>query len=324
MPKITVNKLATSNNMPTITGTVQFERFDSLGKPKHTIQVYVNYNKYKLFDGNLGIDEKASPNIWKLHFSSPLYPGTYDIQAQIVDVNTNTVVASDDTLDELTIAYRPAVSYATPKSNPLTILGKMALVAGLMNGLQKAFGGQNGIGDNPSVHPAQDDQISTHLGGRGAQERNEHPTVKDKEKRQKKMVVPYPVPRPAEFKSTKPAGADAALAKAKEALGDSSGLDATVDPGDAAWNSKIDDTEKVLAEAQGKTDAMNQTFDEAVNGKSTGEGVPAPENNMGLDYLKYPDAGTPGSNQGNVTNAIINLNPGGTGNAATDVGSPFG
>ena len=89
-------------------------------------------------------------------------------------------------------------------------------------------------------------------------------TVKDKEKRQKKMVVPYPVPRPAEFKSTKPSGADAALAKAKEALGDSSGLDATVDPGDASWNDKVDETEKVLAEAQGKTDAMNETYNAAL------------------------------------------------------------
>ena len=264
MAKITVKRLATSNNMPTITGTVEYERFDTLGKPKHTIQVYVNYNKYKLFDGNLGIDEKASPNIWKLHFSSPLYPGTYDIQAQIVDVNTNTVVASDDTLDELTITNPPVVTYASPKSNPLTILGKVALVAGLMNGLQKAFGGQNGIGDNPSVHPNQDDQISTTLLGRGAQEGDTDPRRKDKIKRQKKMVVPYPVPRPAEFKSTKPSGADAALAKAKEALGDSSGLDATVDPGDASWNDKIDETEKVLAEAQGKTDAMNETYNAAL------------------------------------------------------------
>ena len=264
MAKITVKRLATSNNMPTITGTVEFERFDSFGNAKHTIQVYVNYNKYKLFDGNLGVDEKVTPNVWKLHFNSPLYPGTYDIEAQIVDVNTNTVVASDDTLDELTVTNPPVVTYATPKSNPLTILGKVALVAGLMNNLQKMFGGQNGIGDNPSVHPAQDDQISTHLGGRGAQERNEHPTVKDKEKRQKKNVIPVPVPRPDEFKSTKPSGADAALAKAKEALGGGSGLDATVDPGDGAWNDKVDQTEKALAESQAKTDAMNETYNAAV------------------------------------------------------------
>jgi hypothetical protein len=78
------------------------------------------------------------------------------------------------------------------------------------------------------------------------------------------MVVPYPVPRPAEFKSTKPAGADAALAKAKEALGENSGLDDSVDPGDASWNDKVDETEKVLAEAQGKTDAMNETYNAAL------------------------------------------------------------
>lgn len=257
MASITVNRLSTSNTMPTITGTVEYERFDSFGKPKQTINVYVNYNKYKLFDGNLGIDETVKPNVWKLHFSTPLYPGTYDVVAYVVDVNTDLIVTSDDSIDELSITPKPVVTYSPqqPSSNPLTILGKLALVNGLMNGLGKMFGGQNGIGDNPSVHPAQDDQISTHLSGRGAQERNEHPTVKDKDKRQKKMTVPYPVPRPDEFKSTKPGGADAALAKAKEALGGGSGLDATVDPGDAAWNSKIDDTEKTLAEAKASGDA---------------------------------------------------------------------
>ena len=32
----------------------------------------------------------------------------------------------------------------------------------------------------------------------------------------------------------------------------------------ASWNDKIDETEKVLAEAQGKTDAMNETYNAAV------------------------------------------------------------
>jgi hypothetical protein len=251
MTKITVNRLSTSNTMPTITGTVEFERFDFLG-PKHTIEVVVNYNRYKLFDGNLGIDEKVNPNVWKLHFDSRLYPGVYDVDANIVDVKTGVIIQTDETNAELTITNPPIPTYQSSRQNPSSILGKLALVNGLMNGLGKMFGGQNGIGDNPSVHPNQDDQISTHLGGRGAQERNEHPTVKDKDKRQKKMTVPYPVPRPEEFKVTKSGGAADALAKAKEALGGSSGLDGTVDPGDAAWNSKIDDTEKTLAETSSR------------------------------------------------------------------------
>ena len=264
MAKITVKRLSTSNTVPTITGTVEMERFDASKNPKHTIHVYVNYNKYKLFDGNLGIDESVTPNIWKLHFSTPLYPGTYDIEAQVVDVTTNTVVTSDETSNELIITRPPVVTYRTPTANPATILGKLALVNGLMAGLGKLFGGQNGIGDNPSVHPAQDDQGSTALHGRGANERDEDAREKDRKKRAKAMKVPFPVPRPEEFKSTKPAGAAAALAKAQEALGEGSGLDASVDPGDAEWNNKVDEAAFALADSQAKTDAMVNSYDEAV------------------------------------------------------------
>ena len=257
MLKITVNKLGTSNTTPTITGTVEFERIKTVGNTvkTQTIYVIVNYNRYKLFDGNLGLDESKTPNVWKLHFDNPLYPGVYDVEAQIIDVENNLVLASDESSNELTI-FRTYPTIATnPSGGNLSLLQKLAVVQGLLNSMNRLFGGSSGIGQNPSVHPAQDDQISTHLGGRGAQERNEHPTVKDKEKRQKKMVVPVPVPRPDEFKSTKPSGAAAALAKAKEALGGGSGLDATVDPGDAAWNSKVDDTEKTLADAKASGDA---------------------------------------------------------------------
>ena len=280
MTKITVKQLSTSNTMPMITGTVEFERFDTLRKPKHTINVYVNYNKYTLFDGNLGLDESVKPNIWKLHFSSPLYPGTYDVEAQVVDVTTNTVVVSDNTINELTITSPPVITYSRPSADPLTILGKLALVNGLMAGLGKLFGGQNGIGQNPSVHPAQDDQASTALHGRGANERDNDARERDRNKR--KMTVPYPVPRPEEFKSTKPSGAAAALAKAQEIGGtgveagfEGTGefnkqmeggarLDSTVDPGDAEWNNKIDEAQFALAEAQEKTNAMNNTYNEAV------------------------------------------------------------
>lgn len=259
MTKITVNRLSTSNTMPTITGTVEFERIKTIGNTTktQTIHVIVNYNRYKLFDGNLGLDESKTPNVWKLHFSAPLYPGTYDVEAQVIDVDSNLIIASDNTFDELTI-LRTYPKVSTNKN--LSILQKLAVVQGLMNSLNRSFGGSSGIGQNPSVHPNQDDQISTTLLGRGAQEGDNDPRRKGKIARQKKMVVPVPVPRPDEFKSTKPAGAAAALAKAQEALGGGSGLDSTVDP--AA--SQIDETEKILAEAQAKTDAMNETFDAAV------------------------------------------------------------
>jgi hypothetical protein len=269
MAKITVNRLSTSNTVPTITGTVDFERIKIIGNTTktQTIHVIVNYNRYKLFDGNLGLDETKTPNVWKLHFSAPLYPGTYEVEAQIIDVENNMVIASDESSNELTILRTyPTVSAVSSGAN-MSILQKLALVQGLMNGLNRTFGGNSGIGQNPSLHPNQDDQISSNLAMRGAQERDTHPTIaKSKTARQKKNVIPNTKPKPEEFKSTKPAGgaADAALAKAKETLGESSGLDATVDPGNDSWNSKIDETEKVLAEAQGKTDAMNETYDAAV------------------------------------------------------------
>ena len=269
MAKITVNRLATSNTSPTITGTVDFERIVKIGDTTktQTIHVIVNYNRYKLFDGNLGLDETKTPNVWKLHFSTPLYPGTYEVEAQIIDVENNMVIASDNSSSELTILRTYPTVSATPSSSNMSIIQKLALVQGLMNSLNRSFGGNSGIGQNPSVHPNQDDQISSNLAMRGAQERDTHPTIaKSKTARQKKNVIPNTKPKPEEFKSTKPSGgaADAALAKAKEALGESSGLDATVDPGDDSWNSKIDETEKVLAEAQGKTDAMNETYNAAV------------------------------------------------------------
>jgi hypothetical protein len=269
MAKITVNRLATSNTLPTITGTVEFERIVKIGNitKTQTIHVIVNYNRYKLFDGNLGIDESKTPNVWKLHFSAPFYPGTYEVEAQVIDVENNTVIASDDSSGELTILRTYPTVSTRPTNNNLSLLQKLALVQGLMNSLNRSFGGNSGIGQNPSVHPNQDDQISSNLAMRGAQERETHPTIaKSKTARQKKNVIPNTKPAPEEFKSTKPAGgaADAALAKAKEALGESSGLDTTVDPGDDSWNSKIDETEKILAEAQGKTDAMNETYNAAV------------------------------------------------------------
>lgn len=259
MTKITVNRLATSNTMPTITGTVEFERIKTIGNTTktQTIHVIVNYNRYKLFDGNLGLDESKTPNVWKLHFSTPLYPGTYDVEAQVIDVDTNLILTSDESTDELTIlrTYPTTPGYSSASSN-MTVLQKLLLVQGLMNSLNRLFGGQNGIGQNPSVHPNQDDQISTSLIGRGAQEGDNDPRRKGKIARQKKMVVPVPVPRPDEFKSTKPAPEN-------DMEADYLKYPDTGYP-TSAEEDKIAQTEKILAEAQAKTDAMNETFDAAV------------------------------------------------------------
>lgn len=265
MVKITVNRLSTSNTMPTLTGTVEFERIKTIGNTTktQTIHVIVNYNRYKLFDGNLGLDESKTPNVWKLHFSAPLYPGTYEVEAQVIDTETNLVIASDDSSSELTILRTYPTISARPTNNNLSLLQKLALVQGLMNSLNRSFGGNGGIGQNPSVHPNQDDQISTNLTGRGAQERSEHPTVKDKEKRQKKMVVPYPVPRPDEFKSTKPAPAGKP-APENDMEADYLKYPDTGYPSDTTEQDKIEQTEKILAEAQGQTDAINETFDAAI------------------------------------------------------------
>jgi len=69
---------------------------------------------------------------------------------------------------------------------------------------------------------------------------------------------------------------------------------------------------------------------------SPGKGTPDPANNMELDYSKYPDTGKPPlmepsageepspPQETNDTQEIIASNPGGTGNAETDVGSANG
>ena len=224
MAKITVNKQTTYNQTPTITGTVEFERFDSSGNPKHTIQIVVNYITYKLFAGNLGIDETRSPNVWKLHIDLPLYPGTYDIEAQVIDLTTNTVIASDSTVDELQISVRQNY-YTYPKPPELSLFQKFQLVNGLMNQMNRLFGGQNGISPVPSVHPAVDDQASTNEMGRGREEREQHPIPKSKDKTAKPNVNPKP--NPQEFKATDSAAVNMDSPAGTE-LPDASGVDAYI------------------------------------------------------------------------------------------------
>lgn len=178
MASITVNRVSTSNTMPTITGTVEFERFDSRGNPKESFGINVNYIQYRLFDGNLGVDETKTPNQWKLQFDSKLFPGTYDVEAIVFDVNTNRILASDDSVDELIITALPKGS---PADNSFNLRQRYLRLNLLMNSLNTLFGGRNGLSPLPAVHPTQDDQSSTSLLAGGSAERGQHPVPKSKD-----------------------------------------------------------------------------------------------------------------------------------------------
>jgi hypothetical protein len=201
MATITVNKLSTSNTTPTITGTVDFARFDLSLNPKESIQITVNYHTYKLFAGNLGLDETVKPNVWKLHFDSPLYPGTYDVEATVIDINSNTIIASDNTKDELIITYKTTNQINDSNSN---LMQKFIAVNSLMNGLASLFGGQNGISPVASVHPVQDDDSTTSLTARDGKEGKEALPRKSREKTNIKSV-PLP-PKKPKFDVTDPGG----------------------------------------------------------------------------------------------------------------------
>ena len=192
MAKITINPLRTQNTVPTISGTATFERFDTLGNPKEAIEIILNYRPFYLYEGNLGLEKTAVDGVytWKLHVDSPLYPGTYDIEANIYNVNDDIIIAADDSKDELTILPVPRtyVNGAPPKS----LAQKAATVAGLMNALNNMFSNSGVGGPSPSVHPTQDDQSSSSLAARGSEERSEDPRVKSKDK----VVDEAPVPPP--------------------------------------------------------------------------------------------------------------------------------
>jgi hypothetical protein len=185
---IKVNPLSTTDTTPILTGTVKFERLKN-----QTIQVTVNYITYKLFDGNLGLDETVTPNVWKLHFSSPLYPGRYDVEASVVDVTNNIILVSDNVYGELSV-IQPAPASVQAKAQSLTIPQKVSLVAGLLNEVSKLplSGGNTGVGGNPSVHPTIDDDGTTSLPGRADKERKEDPRVTSKKKRQEANKIPRP------------------------------------------------------------------------------------------------------------------------------------
>lgn len=192
-PYITVNKMATSNTMPTITGTAIFNRFDSLGNPDQTLEIILNYRPFYLFEGNLGIVSTTTPNVytWKLHVDAPLYPGTYDVEANIYRVVDDEILATNNSSRELTI-LDPYRQYGNTPVAPQTksLAQKAATVAGLMNSLSSMFGNGGVGGPSPAVHPVQDDQASSPLVGRGNEERSEDPRVKSKEQIVDKAPLP--------------------------------------------------------------------------------------------------------------------------------------
>jgi len=232
MAKITVDRLTTSNTVPTITGTATFDRFDLEGNPKEAIEIILNYNPYYMFEGNLGVEKSdiAGTYKWKLHVDSPLYPGIYDVEANVYTVADDMIIASDDTTDELTILAPPPTyingRYVVPKP---TLAQKAATVAALMGALNNLFGNSGVGGPSPSVHPTQDDQASSSLAARGSEEREEDPRVKSKDK----VVDEAPVPPPKHnFDSTDNSsgsqnGVDwelATLDNARSELGDTANL----------------------------------------------------------------------------------------------------
>lgn len=188
MASITVKPMTTSNTMPTLTGTVSFERFDANKNPKETIEVVINYRPYKLFE-TIGLDESVTPNVWKIQFIEPFYPGTYEIDARVINISTGEIIARDNTSNELTIIGPTQQDIARQNLN---LIQRVALISALMGSVNKLFGGQNGIGKSPAVHPTLDDDSTTSLAGRADQERGEDARVKSKKKTAGANKVPLP------------------------------------------------------------------------------------------------------------------------------------
>lgn len=207
-PYIIVNKLTTANSMPTISGTAVLNRFDSFGNPDQALEVILNYRPYYLFEGNLGLSNTDVPGVynWNLHIDSPLYPGTYDIEANIYRVADDQIIASDSSYNELTILdpYRQYGGRAAPPAKK-SIAQKAAVVAGLMDSLSGMFGNSGVGGPSPAIHPVQDDQSSSPLVGRGNEERTEDPMVKSKDTVKDRAAVPPPK---HSFNSTDPSSGD--------------------------------------------------------------------------------------------------------------------
>lgn len=238
MASIKVKRLVTSNTVPTITGTATFDRYDLDGNPKEAIEIILNYRPYYMFEGNLGIKETSVKGTydWSLHIDSPLYPGTYDVEANVYRVADDLIIASDDTVNEITIT-QPTVTQIAAQNKSLR--QKAATVNMLMAALNGIFGNSGVGGPSPSVHPTQDDQSSSSLAARGAEEREEDPRVKSKDKVVDNAPLP---PVKHNFDST-----DAAAAPASGMDWELSTLDnARSETGDAAQMQ--DDTKNIMDE----------------------------------------------------------------------------
>jgi hypothetical protein len=248
MASVKIIPLATSNTSPTLTGTVNYKRFDDSGVPREDFYVTVNYTKYKPFDGNLGLDETTSPATWKLHFSQTLYPGTYEVEANVVDIASNSLLATDYNPNGLIINQLSQKEYK--QKNP-TLLEKVATVSLLMASLDKLFGGKNGIAPVPSVHPTLNDDASTSLVGRGNEERAEDSMAKSKTKTVRKdNVNPNPVANKAVDPTASAAGTYSLTDIERAAAGDLNVIDnldflsAGSSPSDTI--SALDETKQIL------------------------------------------------------------------------------
>jgi hypothetical protein len=250
---ININKLATANTKPIISGKASFTRFNSLGNPDQSIEIILNYRPYYLFEGQLGLSETSIPGVydWKLHIDAPLYPGTYDVEANIYNVADDLIVASDDSVNEVTILDPARLYGGQPAPAPKKSLAqKVATVAALMNALSNLFGNSGVGGASPSVHPVQDDQSSSSLVGRGNEEREEDLRVKSKDKVVDKAPLP---PKKHNFDVTGEANAADPNDLGKMELG------------------SLDDARKDLGEAAQLQDDTKNIIDQQNTIQGTGE-----------------------------------------------------
>jgi len=205
MANITVNPLVSTDALSILTGSVRLDRTKG-----ETINVVFNYETYKLFEGNLGLDEfpvattttsQAAPptettGTWKLHLSDPIPFGVYDVEAYVLDADGR-IIASDETENEVTIYLDPGSSGGSNQQSLSQKVNKLAALMAAFNMLSMAA--QSAF-NSKGVHPTTNDDASTHLHGRGKEEAAKSAEEKD---RKKKKVKKVPVPVKPKNKATK-------------------------------------------------------------------------------------------------------------------------
>lgn len=186
---ITVNRLITTNTKPTITGTItEFQRIDPTTlDAQQKLSVKINYKSYNLFQGNLGLDETVTPNVWKLQLDEDLFPGLYSVEVTVIDVATAQVLQNKIEPDIIQIQQQTAQQIAAQN---ISIPQQTAKIQALMGLVNQLFGGSNGVGGNPAIHPTTHDDSSTSLAARGGKERKKDPRVISAKKRAKKEKTP--------------------------------------------------------------------------------------------------------------------------------------